>query len=171
MKYTLFLITLFFAPLSFGNEVEIPNTNISFLAPKEFQSFSKEVIEAKWPARRAPEWVIGSESTSTSIAFGLRPNDISNIPLEKLKKHLKQTMSRVGPGVEWLRTEVIDINGKDWVYLEFTSNAINAEIHNILLASSHNKQMAMFNFNSTKEEFPVYESDLRKSITSITFKE
>ncbi|WP_203565300.1 hypothetical protein, partial [Alteromonas genovensis] len=171
MKLVLFLITLFFTPLIFGNEIEIPNSSISFSAPKGFQPFSKEVIEAKWPARRAPEWVIGSESTSTSIAFGLRPNDISNTPLKKLKDYLKQTMSRIGPGVVWLRAEVISINGKDWVYLEFTSNAINADIHNIILASSHRDKMAMFNFNSTKDEFSKYEDALKESIESITYQD
>lgn len=161
----------FFTPLIFGNEIEIPNSSISFTAPTGFQPFSKEIIEAKWPARRAPEWVIGSESTSTSIAFGLRPNDISNTPLEKLKDYLKQTMSRIGPGVVWLRAEVISINGKDWIYLECTSNAINADIHNIILASSHRDKMAMFNFNSTKDEFSKYEDALKESIESITFQD
>ena len=169
MKLALFLITLCFTPFILGNEIEIPNSSISFTAPEGFKPFSKEIIEAKWPARRAPEWVIGSESTSTSIAFGLRPNDISNTPLEKLRDYLKQTLSRIGPGVDWLRAEVININGKDWVYLEFTSNAINADIHNIILASSHRDKMAMFNFNSTKEEFSKYEDALKESIESIVF--
>lgn len=171
MKLILFLLALFFTPALLGSEIKIPNSSITFTVPKGFQPFSKEIIEAKWPARRAPEWVIGSESTSTSIAFGLRPNDISNTPLDKLRDYLKQTMSRIGPGVVWLRAEIIDINGKDWVYLEFTSNAINADIHNIMLVSSHREKMAMFNFNSTKEEFSKYEDALKESIDSIIFQD
>jgi hypothetical protein len=171
MRLILFLSLLIYTTYSCGGEVELPDSNISFTAPDEFKPFTQKIIEAKWPARRAPEWVIGSESTSTSIAYGLKPNDISNAPLGQLMEYMKKTMSRVGPGIQWLKTEVIQINGKDWVYLELTSNAINADIHNIILVTSYEKQMVMFNFNSTKEEFPAYEDSLRASMRSISFED
>ena len=169
MRATLFFLALFYTAFSFGNQIEIPNTNISFTPPKEFQFFSKEVIEAKWPIRRAPQWVIGSESTATSIAYGVRPNDISAVPLVQLMGHLKQSVNRMVPGAKFIKTEIDQINGKDWIYLELTSNAINADIHNIVLATSYQKQMVLLNFNSTKDEFPLYESALRTSIQSISF--
>lgn len=169
MRFILFLSLSIYTCFSLAAEVKLPDSNISFTVPDEFQPFSQEIIEAKWPARNAPEWVIGSESTSTSIAYGLKSNDISNAPLGQLMEYMKKTMNRVGPGVQWLKTEVIEINGKYWVYLELTSNAINADIHNIMLITSYEKKMVMFNFNSTKEEFPIYEDSLRASIRSISF--
>jgi len=171
MKIALFFLVFFYANFSFGSQIEIPNTNISFTPPKEFKFFSKEIIEAKWPIRKAPQWVVGSESTATSIAYGIRPIDISTAPLEQVMAHFKQSVSKTVPGSKFIKTEVTQINGKDWIYLEVTANAVNADIHNIMLATSYHKQMVLLNFNSTKDEFPLYEDALRASIQSISFEE
>ncbi len=169
MKITLFFLVFFYTAFSFGSQIEIPNTNISFTPPKEFKFFSKQIIEAKWPRSRAPKWVVGSESTATSIAYGIRPIDISTIPLEQLMAQLKQSIYTTAPGAKFLKTEVTQINGKDWIYLEVTANTVNADIHNIMLATSYQKQMVLLNFNSVKDEFPLYEDALRASIQSISF--
>ncbi|KXO08343.1 hypothetical protein AKG98_1942 [Moritella sp. JT01] len=71
------------------------------------------------------------------------------------------------PGVEWKKKEIIELSGKKWVYLEMFSNAIDTEIHNIMLITSYGKEMLIFNFNSAKGEFPKYEDKLRASIQSI----
>ena len=52
-------------------------------------------------------------------------------------------------------------------YLELQSNAIDADIHNIMLLTSYGKQQLVLNFNSTTEEFDKYQSGLRASIQSI----
>jgi len=54
--------------------------------------------------------------------------------------------------------------------MEMTSRAIDQDIHNIVLITSHKGKMLMFNFNSTKNEFPKMESILRDSINTITLK-
>ncbi len=169
MKITLFFLVFFYTAFSFGSQIEIPNTNISFMPPKEFKLFSKQIIEAKWPrSTRAPKWVVGSESTATSIAYGIRPIDISTVPLAQLMAQLKQSIYTTAPGAKFLKTEVTQINGKDWIYLEVTANTVNADIHNIMLATSYQKQMVLLNFNSVKDEFPLYEDALRASIQSIS---
>ncbi|CAA6677571.1 Unannotated [Lentimonas sp. CC4] len=51
-----------------------------------------------------------------------------------------------------------------------TSNAVDADIYNIMLITGLNGQMLAFNFNSTKSDFPKYENSLRESIKSIKLK-
>ena len=167
MKCLLLFCLSWFSCSLLAAEVRLTGTTLTFVAPDEFEPFSQAIIAAKWPARRAPRWVVGNASTSTSIAYDIKQNDISTAPLHVVMNSLKNTMQRIGPGLQWVKTEVVDIHGKAWVYLEFTSQAINADIHNIMLVSAYDKQMIIFNFNSTKAEFTQYEALLRESVQSI----
>jgi hypothetical protein len=63
------------------------------------------------------------------------------------------------------------INGKQWIYFELISAAVDTDIHNIILMTSLNGKPLMFNFNSTKEEFPKVIKDLQASIDSIKVKD
>jgi hypothetical protein len=62
---------------------------------------------------------------------------------------------------------IIELSGRKWVMLEMTSEAADTEIYNIVLATGYKGQLLMFNFNSTKKDFPNFEKALRESIASI----
>ena len=49
-----------------------------------------------------------------------------------------------------------------------TSNAIDTDIYNILLCTPYEGKLVLFNFNSTKEDFPKYEESLRKSLGTVS---
>ncbi len=48
------------------------------------------------------------------------------------------------------------------------SRAVDTDIHNIMLVTPFRGGMLMFNFNSTREEFPRMEGALRRSLESIS---
>jgi hypothetical protein len=52
-----------------------------------------------------------------------------------------------------------------------TSNAIDADIHNIILMAAWQGKMVVFNFNATKADFIMLESALRASMKSIILTE
>lgn len=169
MKIILGLIVNALTSVCLAKEVNIADSGITFNAPDEFVPLPlpQEIIDAKWPSSRAPRWVIGNASGATTIAYDIKPNDISAVPLTRLMSHFKTTFNRIVPGIEWIKSEIIEISGAKLVYLEMTSNAIDTDIHNIMLLTSYGKQMLIFNFNSTKEEFSRYESELRNSVETI----
>lgn len=167
MKIALTFITFLLSSALYAKEVNIPNSGISFVAPDEFQPLSHEIIDIKWPQNRAPKWVIGNKSASTTIAYDIKPNDISGAPLAELMKSYKTTFDRVIPGIAWKKKEIIELSGQKWIYFEMTSNAADTDIYNIMLLTSYKKEMLLFNFNSTKQDFPKYESKLRDSIQTI----
>ena len=54
------------------------------------------------------------------------------------------------------------------VYFLLRSSKWTREAGNIMLLTGYRDQMLVFNFNSTKEDFPKYEEQLRKSMNSIS---
>ncbi len=79
----------------------------------------------------------------------------------------EKTFSRMIPGIEWKEKRILNLADREWIFLEMTSNAIDTDIYNILLVTNYGKEMLVFNFNSTKEDFPKYEKLLRQSVESI----
>ena len=143
-----------------------PETHISIEPPKELREMSQDFIDYKW-RNGSVQWAFGNDTGATTIGIGLTQYDISEIALSELLNQYKDSFSRMIPGIKWIDSKVIELSGAEWLYLELQSNAIDANIHNIMLLTSYGKQQLILNFNSTTEEFDKYQSDLRASIQSI----
>lgn len=167
MKFLLSLLMVAVSVVCTAKDVSMPDTGISFVAPDAFKPVSQELIDIRWRKGRAPKWAAGNESGLTTIAYDLKPNDISVAPLSDLMAHFSTTFEHVVPGILWKKKEIIELSGKSWIYFEMTSNAENVDIYNIMLLTSYGKEMLIFNINSTNEEFSKYESDLRHSVKTI----
>ncbi len=162
------LLALWVQPVR-AETVTLPGTEISFEPPAEFAPLSQEVMDFKWPSNRAPQYAIGNETGGTTIAYDLKPqpNEMTQESLPELQKTFVQVFERAIPNIEWKKNDTVSIGGQNWLMLEMTSSAIDTDIYNIMLVTDYEGDLAMFNFNSTKEEFPVYEVALRKSIETI----
>jgi hypothetical protein len=148
-------------PVSLGDSV-------TFDPPTGFTPLSADEIAFKYPSARAPRFVVGNKRRSTTIAYDLKPDAIPPDKLEEVSQSLQQTLQRLIPGLIWKERKIIELSGRKWIYLELMSNAVDTDIHNIMLVTPFQGQMLLFNFNSTKEEFPKVEKALRRSLQSIS---
>ena len=139
----------------------------AFSPPDRFKPLSQELIETKWPNRNGPRFVVGNERGTTTVAYDVKAQDISRMELEDIRAGFEQTFTRVIPGIQWKANKIIEHEGRNWIYMEMTSNAIDTDIYNILMLTGVGTQLVIFNFNSTKEDFPEYEGALRGSVKSI----
>lgn len=152
----------------FAKTITVEGTSVTFEAPEEFSPLTQEIMDIKWPSNRAPNFAIGNASAATTIAYDYK-TDVSGATLPILQEQFAYTFNRVIPGIEWIKNEIIMLDGQEWIMFEMTSNAIDTDIHNLLLVTILDNKLLMFNFNSVKSEFPKYESALRQSIDSIRF--
>jgi len=151
----------------FADPIKVGDTDVTFEAPEGFQPWSKAMISTKWPTNRPPAYAVGIPSGSTTIAYDLKPNNISQEELPKAQKSFTQLFERLIPGINWKKNEIIEHSGQKWLLMEMTSNAIDTDIYNIMLLTGFKDKMLVFNFNSTKKDFPKYEAELRKSLQSV----
>lgn len=169
------LQTLFFAAIltayAQADIVEIEGTGVTFEAPDGFEPLSQEYIDLKWPNKNAPRFVIGNERATTTIAYDVKPQDLTGTDLDELRATLEQSLGRLIPGIQWKENAVIEQGGANWVYLEMTSSAIDTDIYNIMMLGGIGQKMVIFNFNSTREDFPQYEKALRESLKSVRLRQ
>ena len=153
-----------------AKNVTIDGGSVTFVVPDDFTELSQAEINAKYPSVNAPKQVIGTERRTTTIAYQLKAQPVKEADLPKVQKTFTQVFDRVIPGIEWKQNALVDLIGQKWLVMEMTSRAIDQDIHNIMLITPHKGKMLMFNFNSTKKDFPKMEKLLRDSIKSITLK-
>ena len=137
-----------------------------FDAPEGFDPLSAEMLANKWPTLNIPpQYAVGNQSGQTTIAYDLKSNP--DLSLDELMVGMIFTFNRVIADIKWIDQGFIELDGQEWIYLELTSNAVDKNIHNMMLITEMGTQLLMLNFDSTKEEFPIYEKALRESIQSI----
>lgn len=148
--------------------LSIPQAGVSFEAPPGFTTLNKDEIAQKYPSDHAPSLVVGDAQRTTTIAYTLKSHGLPSEDLEIAQSHLEAALTREVPGLEWIDRRLERIDGLQWIVLEMRSQAIDADIHNIMLVTSLRGKMLVFNFNSTRQAFPAMSAALRKSIQSIT---
>ena len=162
---------MLFAPVSaYSVPFSIPDGGVAFDAPDGFTQLSAEEIARKFPRSSSPGFVVGNERRTTTIAFDLKPQSVPRDKLNKAKNRFEQVFQRMIPGLVWKERKLISMQNQRWIYLELTSHAVDTDIHNIVLVTPHRDKALVFNFNSTKSEFPKMEAKLRESLQSIRLK-
>ena len=164
-----FLAAAFFAMLLdlSADLIEVTDTGVTFEAPEGFRPLSNELIAAKWPTNRAPAFAVGTPTGGATVAYDLKPNNIPQEALPEMRKSFTELFERTIPGIAWKKNEIIEHSGQKWLLMEMTSNAVDTDIYNMMLLTGFRGKMLVFNFNSTKEDFPKYEAALRRCLTSV----
>jgi hypothetical protein len=158
---------LWVGSVAWAQALQVGNVPVSFEPPSGFVPVPQAIIDIKWPGSRAPRFVVGNAAATTTVAYDLKPHRIPQDKMEEIQKVFTPLMERMVPGIRWVKNELIEHAGQQWLFMEMTSHAVDTDIHNILLVTGIADQMLVFNFNSTREEFPRLEQALRESIRSI----
>ncbi len=141
---------------------------VSFVPPEGFTPPSDEVIRRKFPNATSPATVYANARATTSVAISYHPSQaLTPEQLPEFLSWMKSSLDQQQRGLEWLKSELVEINGTRWAHLEFVSTAIDAKIHNDMYFTSVDRRMLLFNYNSTQAEYSKYENALARSKGSI----
>jgi len=167
MKTIFGIFILLLSTYVIAEPVFVGDTKVTFVPPAGFKELPQEIIDTKWRSKDAPKFVVGNDRATTTVAYDLKNHDISKASLSEIKDSFGELFERIIPGIQWIKREIIEHSGKDWILLEMSSHAIDTDIHNIMFLTSYEDKMLVFNFNSTKDDFKGYEKQLRESLLSI----
>ena len=166
---TLACIYVAHSTLAQGQErVELFNKKVVFVLPTGFKPMPKIIAKIKYPNANRPQYLYCNDSGTTSIAVTLGPKgSLSPEQLPELKKLLINQYVQIFPGLKWINKGYITINENKWLNLECISHAVDTDIHNNQIVTSFNGADLSFNFNSTIEEYPRIEKQLKASMQSV----
>jgi hypothetical protein len=165
-------LSLFVLSMSFATAkpVDFENGNITLEAPADFTFLTQEELDKKFPSKHGPSAVIGNDSRAVTIAYQLSEQSLQPDQLTDAQHGMTPVLNRVIPGIQWIKNDIVEINGVKWIYFEFTSNAAQGEIHNIEIATSYNGKMAIINLNADTKDFDSFQDKLKESLNSVKIK-
>jgi hypothetical protein len=144
---------------------------VSLDLPAGFTRMSQELIDTKYPRGSAPEHAFSNAATTVSLAGGYTANaGLTRERLPEFREFMESNLERTIPGLRWISRGIVDIAGWPWIRLELLSNAIDTEIHNVMLMTELDGGMAGVNFNATVGEWEAYREALAASEGSLRVK-
>lgn len=166
---TAVLLAAVVAPAAAQNTVSLEEGAITFDLPEGFTQLTAEQIATKYPAGpSAPRYAFGTvPDIVVSVAVTFSPASVTPEQLPELRDAMAEMMPRLNPTIQVVAKEMVEINGRTWVHLESTSQAIDTQIHNHTFLTSFRGKMLGFNFNSTKEKYYEVREQLLQSSRSI----
>ncbi len=152
--------------------VELKDPPVSFVPPPGFKQWTKEQILRKYPPARPPKVVYADDERGRiSIAASSADAPPELKELEQVRQLLEATYERSFPGLQWLRRDIVTLNGTRWAHLELITQAVDTKIHNELYVTLAGGKLVMFNFNSVVELFDDrVRAMLQKTAQSIRLK-
>ncbi len=166
-KNILFILICCLISAAYGEEVSLRDGAVRFITPDGFMALTQPQIKVKYPNYNRPQVVYANSDQGVSIAVTFSSARVRPEQIPELKTMMEQTLPRVVPNLEWIKREIITTNNTDWVHLEFTSSAIDTDIHNHMYLTSFDGRMLGFNFNATRNQYHEYAQILEASFRTI----
>jgi hypothetical protein len=155
-----------------GEKVSLFGGKILFSPPAEFVKMSDELVSKKYPELDVPRVAYSNAETTVSVLVGfaeernLRPEQ-----LPKFKDFFTSALEQAAPGINWIKKEFVEIDGRRWIHLEYISKREGSrEVHNDAYITSLDNRILFFNFNSAVSEYEKFKEALQRSKESILVK-
>jgi hypothetical protein len=134
-----------------GSKLEaksVMNGKLSVLLPSGFTLMGLEMLKAKYPIEgHRPTEVYTNEEGTINIAFNHTQNKCSINELANYKQVFERQFNQ--PGIEFLKSELKQINGIDFIVMEFITPAVDSRIYNLMFTTSLENRLMMGTFNCT----------------------
>jgi hypothetical protein len=150
-------------------EVYALNKGVMIFIPVNFSVMDAETLALKYPnAGHRPSEVYTNERGTINVALNHTQNKATEANLPDVKKAMETQFNRAP--FTFIKSELKEMNGSQFVILEFISPAVDTKIYNLMAIASLEGRLVMITFNCTEAERKEWEATGKKIIGSITLK-
>ena len=154
LKLVLMVFCLLTMPCSIAAElvgVTALGGKVEMLAPAGFGPMPNAMLEIKYPSSRRPTEVLSNETGAVSIAFNHTQDAMLPGQVREAHIAISAMFHNLYPSAQWVRDEVVQQNGRDFMVLELVTPALDTQIHNIIYGTSVDGRFLLVSFNTTVE--------------------
>lgn len=124
MRYLAFLAILLIAGAAFA-QTKLKKTQlskeVSAMLPADFQPMPDDAIARKYPATTKPLAAFTSPNGAVDFIATQKPSQFKEADLEMLRQFYKANLLETFSNVDFIRQEVTQVKGKDYIVFEFVS--------------------------------------------------
>ena len=144
--------TASFSPVDYPlAEQTVLNGTLTLKLPNGFEPMSQQMLQAKYPGANRPSLVYSNSTGSINIAINHTQNAVQPNQLKQLHQALDSATRQQVPDGNWRFSGFQTYAGREWVQMEFLSDAADTKIENLMVATSVDDRMLVVSFNVTQE--------------------
>ena len=141
-----------FAPSDYPlAEQTVLDGTLTLKLPSGFEPMSSQMLQTKYPGANRPTLVYTNSTGSINIAINHTQNAVQPDQLKQLHQALDSATRQQVPDNNWRFSGFQTYAGREWVQLEFLSDAAGTKIENMMVATSVGGRMLLVSFNVTQE--------------------
>lgn len=144
------------------------DTTDAFVREREAKTSKQSIADFK--GRKSDAW-----GTITRGTHGLQPEGLANY-MEKKVAEYTEGLSWL-PRLDWLKKEIVTINGREWADMRYIAPRKNAKdardglMYTRILATSYGGQLLEIMFTSNTDENPALKDKIDNVIESVRLEE
>lgn len=133
-------------------EKSLLDNRIKMCLPKNFEVMSPEISSLKYPYERKPKPIFTNETTTKNISFNYTDSDVVEKEIGEFKDSMRLVLERLYPTATWLEDGVEEINGKSLGFFEFISQALDANLYNLMFFAELDGKALLCAVNCIEDE-------------------
>lgn len=172
MKRTMLCALLLLLALpALAQRTDLYDGTLSLALPGGFRPMTADEIARKYPRSQPPQFAFtDGDSLAQTIAVSRLRFPPGNPPLlAELGAQMQQRIA-LQPGVTMHRHGVIEIGGRSWYAIEFTSAAIDQPVANLMRVTMADSHIVILTANVVTRLLPQHEGALRTALDSATLR-
>jgi hypothetical protein len=151
------------------NDRAVLSGKSNMLIPHSFTIMDEQTIVLKYPvATHRPTEVYTNKEGTINIALNHTVNKATPKDLPEVKKVMEGQFNKAP--FNFIKSELKEMNGSEFIVLEFVSPATDTKIYNLMAIASLEGRLVIITFNCTQDQRKEWEPIGKKIINSITLK-
>jgi hypothetical protein len=120
---------------------------IEISIPTDFRQMSAAERAIKYPREDRPSVVFTNAEGSFDVTFSRKPGRVSVTQIDAVRQRLSKGLHASQPLASWHSDNVVEINGREFAQVQFTTSAADARIRNVMLATPADGSMLLISIN------------------------
>ncbi len=142
------------------------NGKAELLIPTVFNLMDAESISAKYPSKQSGDFeVYTNNDGNINIAFEHLPDKATMNDLPKLREFFEQQFNQ--PSIDFRKSEIKKINGRDFVVIEMVTPTADTEVYNLMFVTSSGGRLLMGTFNCTIDKQKEWQPLAERMLASV----
>jgi len=140
---------------------------IAMMVPTEFTEMDQESAKIKYPMERRPQTILTDYTGTVNILFSDLGEPIKNEDAETIRDGMMKIMCRVNPGIKPQATGLEVIADKNLAYVEFSNQAIDGKVYNLMFFLEVAGKATMISFNCLTKSIKYWKKAAYEMMQSV----
>lgn len=139
---------------------------ISIDLPDDFVIMPDDIADIKYPTNK-PTLIYTNEDTTINVAFNHTDQAVLEQEMAWTKLNMTQELISLVSNAEWIKDDIININGKIVGIIEFITPALDTDIYNLMFMLELDGRLLLGTINIVKEMMDEWQSIAHDIVQSL----